>query len=141
MIFDTGSEADTHALERLHADRIGWLTTVTPSGQPQTAPVWFLWEAGEVLVYGDHRARRNRNVAANPRVSFHLGDNGLGGDIVILEGEARIDAGCPAVPENAAYLAKYGDWIRQYLTSPESMAAVYSVPLRIRPTRGLAFGA
>ena len=41
----------------------------------------------------------------------------------------------------AAYLAKYGAWIVEYLSSPEEMATIYNVPLRIRPTRGRAFGA
>ncbi len=141
MVFDSGSDADAHALERLRSDRIGWLTTVTPGGQPQTFPIWFLWEDGEILVYSDRRAKRNENVRANPRVSLHLNDDGAGGDIVIIEGEARIDDAIPQVTDHAGYLAKYGDWIAEYLTSAEEMATVYNVPLRIRPTRGRAFGA
>ena len=141
MVFDTGSASDEHALHRLRGDRIGWLTTVTPAGQPQTFPIWFLWDEGELLVYSDRRAKRNDNVRANPRVSLHLNDNGSGGDIVIVEGEARIDDATPPVPGNAGYLAKYGDWISAHLGSPEEMAAVYNVPVRIRPTRGRAFGA
>lgn len=139
MVFDTGTESDAHALERLRTDMIGWLTTVTADGQPQTFPIWFLWEDGEALVYSDRRAKRNANIAANPRVSLHLGDNGRGGDIVIVEGEARIDMATPPVTEHAGYLAKYGAWITEYLTSAEEMATIYNVPLRIRPTRGRAF--
>jgi PPOX class probable F420-dependent enzyme len=141
MVFDTGTDGDAHALERLGADMIGWLTTVTPDGQPQTFPIWFLWEAGEILIYSDRRAKRNVNIGVNPRVSFHLGDNGRGGDIVIVEGEASVDEATPRVTENTAYLAKYGAWIGEFLSSAEEMATVYNVPLRIRPTRGRAFGA
>lgn len=141
MVFDSGSEADAHARERLRTDIIGWLTTVTPEGQPQTFPIWFLWEDGEALIYSDRRAKRNANIRANPRVSLHLSDNGRGGDIVIVEGEARIDDATPQVPEHAGYLAKYGDWIVSSLTSAEEMATVYNVPIRVRPTRGRAFGA
>lgn len=141
MVFDGGSESDAHALARLGTDMVGWLTTVTPDGQPQTFPIWFLWEDGEALVYSDRRARRNGNIAVNPRVSLHLADNGRGGDIVIVEGEARVDETAPPVPGNAAYLAKYGAWIEEYLSSAEEMATVYNVPIRIRPTRGRAFGA
>jgi PPOX class probable F420-dependent enzyme len=141
VVFDGDTDADRHALERLEHDMIGWLTTVTPDGQPQTFPIWFLWEAGEALVYSDRRAKRNGNIAGNPRVSLHLADNGRGGDVVILEGQARIDDATPPVPQNAAYLAKYGDWIDEFLTSAEEMATVYNVPVRIRPTRGRAFGA
>jgi PPOX class probable F420-dependent enzyme len=141
MVFDTDSDADRHALQRLDADKIGWLTTVTPEGQPQTFPIWFLWDGSEALIYSDRRARRNDNIRANPRVSLHLNDNGRGGDVVILEGEARIDDAAPGVPDNEAYLAKYGQWITDYLNSAEEMATVYNVPIRIRPTRGRAFGA
>lgn len=141
MVFDTGSDADAHALERLRKDMIGWLTTVTPDGQPQTFPIWFLWVDGEALIYSDRRARRNVNIAANPRVSLHLNDDGRGGDVVVVEGEARIDETAPPVPGNPAYLAKYGEWIVSHLSSAEEMATIYNVALRIRPTRGRAFGA
>lgn len=140
MVFDTGSDGDRHALERLGKDRIGWLTTVTPDGQPQTFPIWFLWNEGEILVYSDRRARRNRNIEVNPRVSLHLADDGRGGDIVIVEGEARIDGATPAPEANEAYQAKYGDWIRDMFSDASEFTSVYNVPFRIRPTRGRAFG-
>jgi PPOX class probable F420-dependent enzyme len=141
VVFDGDTDTDRHALERLERDMIGWLTTVTSDGQPQTFPIWFLWDGGEALVYSDRRAKRNGNIAGNPRVSLHLNDDGRGGDVVIIEGEARIDDATPAVPANAAYLAKYGAWIDEQLGSPGEMATVYNVPIRIRPTRGRAFGA
>lgn len=139
MVFDSGSDADTHALERLQADLVGWLTSVTADGQPQTFPIWFLWQDGEALIYSDRRARRNVNIAANPKVTLHLNDNGTG-DVVIIEGEARVDDATPAVPANPAYLAKYGDHISADLGSADEMATIYNVPIRIRPTRGRAFG-
>jgi PPOX class probable F420-dependent enzyme len=141
MVFDSGTEADEHALERLRTEVIGWLTTVTPDGQPQSFPIWFLWVDGEALVYSDRRAKRNGNIRANPRVVLHLNDDGTGGDVVIVEGEARIDDSTPAVPRNPAYLAKYEPMIRDQLNSPEEFATIYNVPVWIRPTRGRAFGA
>jgi PPOX class probable F420-dependent enzyme len=140
MVFDSGSAEDAHALDRLEHDMIGWLTTVTPDGQPQTFPIWFVWEDGEALIYSDHRAKRNANIAVNPRVSLHLNDNGQGGDIVVVEGEARVDPATPPATEHAAYLAKYGAWIAEFLSSAEEMAAVYNVPIRVRPVRGRASG-
>jgi len=139
VVFDTGSDSDARALERLARDTIGWLTTVTPEGQPQTFPIWFLWEDGEALIYSDKRAKRNINIAHNPKVSLHLNDDGRGGDVVVIEGEARVDDTTPPVPAHRAYLAKYGDWIVDTLTSAEEMATIYNVPIRIRPTRGRAF--
>ena len=139
MVFDTSSDSDARALERLATDMIGWLTTVTPDGQPQTFPIWFLWEDGEALIYSDKRAKRNVNIAHNPKVSLHLNDDGRGGDVVVIEGEARVDATTPPVPQHRAYLAKYGDSIVDTLTSAEEMATIYNVPIRVRPTRGRAF--
>lgn len=138
MVFDSGSERDRHALERLATDRIAWLTTVTPEGQPQTLPVWFLWRDGTIVVYGDNRAQRNRNLEHNPRVSFHLADDGKGEDIVFIEGVAVVDPGIGRLEDNAAYIAKYDDWIRGSFTSPERFAERYSIPIVIRPTRGRA---
>jgi PPOX class probable F420-dependent enzyme len=141
VVFDTGSESDRHALERLGKDMIGWLTTVRADGQPQTFPIWFVWDEDEILVYSDRRAKRNENIRANPRVSLHLNDNGKGGDIVIVEGEARVDDATPRPEDHAAYNAKYGEWIRDSFTTAEEFTSVYNVPIRIRPTRGRAFGA
>ncbi len=135
MTFDPGVPRDARALRRLASDRIGWLASVTPGGQPQTFPVWFLWEDDTVLVYSDRRARRNANVAANPRVSFHLDTSEGGGDVVVSEGDAAVDEAVPPVTGHAGYLAKYGEWIDEYLGGAAKMAQVYSVPLRIRPTR------
>lgn len=41
---DTTSEAGGHAERRLREERIAWLTTVRADGQPQSVPVWFLWD-------------------------------------------------------------------------------------------------
>lgn len=139
MIFDPNDELGAHALKRLSVDKIGWLTTVTPGGQPQTMPIWFLWVGGELLVYGDYRARRNANLAANPKVSLHLSDNGSGGDIVVIEGEARIDPDYPLPPDNPAYLEKYGELIDRHLGGPATFAQTYSLPIRITPIRGISF--
>ena len=135
MIFDPNDMRGAHALSRLAADRIAWLTTVTPNGQPQTMPIWFLWVGGEILIYGDYRARRNANIEANPKVSLHLPDDGSGNDIVVVEGLARIDPDYPQVPDNPAYLEKYDGWIDQYVDGPAKMAQTYNLPILIRPTR------
>jgi PPOX class probable F420-dependent enzyme len=141
MVFDSGSPQDEHALARLGRDKVAWLTSVTPDGQPQTFPVWFLWEAGEVLVYSSKKARRNANIAANPRVSIHLEGDEDGADLVIVEGAARIDDAAPPPDRHAAYMAKYREWMVRDLGSVEAFLAEYIVPVRIAPTRGRATGA
>jgi PPOX class probable F420-dependent enzyme len=137
MIFDSGSEHDQRALERLATEPVAWLTTVTPDGQPQTVPVWFLWTDGTILVYGDDRAQRNRNIAANAKVSFHFNDVD-GSEVVFIEGEASVDPGVGPIERHTAYIAKYADRIAANHHSPERYAEHYNVPIVIRPTRGRA---
>lgn len=139
-IFDPNEPAGRHALERLRAARSIWLTTVTPGGQPQTMPVWFTWDGTELVVYGDHRAKRNRNLAENPRVSVLLGDADVGDDFVTIEGTARFDPDYPPVGDNSAYLAKYGETIDRHYGGPAQFGQTYSMPIRITPTRGRSIG-
>jgi PPOX class probable F420-dependent enzyme len=145
MLFDAATEQGRHALERLETAYAAWLTTVTPDGQPQSMPIWFTWDpesgdGGEIVVYGDHRAKRNRNLEANPRVSFHVADRDRGEDFVTVEGTARIDPGYPPVGENARYLAKYGETIDRHYGGPAQFGQTYSMPIRITPTRGRSAG-
>jgi PPOX class probable F420-dependent enzyme len=128
------SESGARAAERLANERIGWLTTVASDGMPQTSPIWFLWDGVEILIYS-LESPRARNVAVRGRVSMHLDGNGLGGDIVIVEGVARIDESTPSAAENAAYVAKYGPVMDDHGWTPEWFAGRYSVPIRITPTR------
>ena len=88
---DPSTPAGARALERLDTEVIGWLTTVNPDGQPQSSPIWFLWADGEVLVYSDKRAPRNGNLEDRPLVAFNLNTDAGGGDVVTMEGVARID--------------------------------------------------
>jgi PPOX class probable F420-dependent enzyme len=147
MILDPSRPEHARVLERLAIERVAWLTTVTLEGQPQTMPIWFLWippapesgEDGEILVYGDRRARRNRNLEANERVSFALRTDEHGSDVVVIEGRATMDPGYPQVYDNPTYLAKYGDSIDRSLGGPQRMAQTYDVPIRIRPTRLISY--
>jgi PPOX class probable F420-dependent enzyme len=133
-VIDRSSPKGAAVLERLATDPIGWLTTVTPSGQPQSMPVWFLWERGEILFFSFRTAARNRNLRANPQVSFHLGDRS-GGEVVSIEGEARFDSDATPAGRYPPYVAKYGDRIQQGGWTADSFDADYPHAVRIRPTR------
>lgn len=128
---DRRSEAVHH---RLRDETVAWLTTVAGDGTPQTSPIWFLWNGDEFLLYSLESARV-RNIGSNPRVSLNLDGNGRGGDIVVVEGTARIDRGLPPPAGNADYLAKYGAIMERNGWSPEWFGARYSVPILITPSR------
>ena len=132
---DSSTKAGARALERLDTELIGWLTTINPDGQAQSSPIWFLWAAGELLIYSRKRAHRNDNVADRPLVSFNLNTDPLGEDVVTMEGVARIDAAAPAASANASYLAKHQGMLDEYRWTAEFFAAEYPVAIRVTPTR------
>lgn len=134
MTLDRTTPKGAHAAQRLENERIAWLTTVAGDRTPQTSPIWFLWDGDEALVYSLESARV-RNIERNPRVSLNLDGNGLGGDIVIIEGDARIDRDAPSAAENRAYLAKYQPVMDDYGWTAEWFAEHYPVPIRVTPTR------
>jgi PPOX class probable F420-dependent enzyme len=136
---DGSTKTGAHALDRLRTDRIAWLTTVTPDGQPQTLPIWFLWEDGTILLYSQKGAVRNRNLRSNDRVSFHLADDGEGGDILEIEGRATLDPELPAPKDHAPYMAKYGGMIARSGWTPEYFSEHYPNAIRITPERIRSF--
>lgn len=134
---DPSTTTGAHALERLATDKIAWLTSVDPAGQPYASAIWFLWdaEAGEVLIYSGKRAMRNANIADNPRVAFNLHTDAGGGDYCAMEGIARVDADAVPASANPPYLEKYLAWIEEYGWDTAYFDREYPVALRITPTR------
>jgi PPOX class probable F420-dependent enzyme len=112
---------------------VAWLTTVSPDGRPQSSPVWFVVDEGEFLLYSLAGTPRTRNIAANPRVSLNL-DSDAGGDVVVLEGTARIVDG-PSSVEHAAYQEKYREHIPRIGHTAETFAERYPVAIRVTPER------
>jgi hypothetical protein len=66
------------------------------------------------------------------RVARRLAD-AVGDDVVTVSGRAAVSDDPPA-HELPRYLDKYGELIERNGWTPESFAADYSVPVRIRPT-------
>lgn len=124
----------SEVIDRLKGDRVGWLTTVSADGTPQTSPIWFLWRGDDILVYS-LESPRARNVESHPRVSLNLDGNGMGGDIVVIEGTAVIDAEHPQCVDDPDYLAKYKPVMDDYGWTPEWFAERYCVPILIKPTK------
>src|SRR5436305_11644155 len=81
--------------QRLVGESVGWLTTVGVAGQPQSSPVWFMWDGAALWLRSQARAGKVRNIKANARVAFHLADDGQGGNIVTIEGTASLEAELP----------------------------------------------
>lgn len=133
-------EDDLRGIEdKLRDEIVVWLTTVSPEGQPQSVPVWFLWRDGVFLIYSQAGKPKLRNLEANPLVSLHFRGTRTGGDIATLEGEARRGEGHPPADEVPAYVEKYAEEIDGYGWTPRGFADDYSQPVLVTPTRVLTW--
>ena len=121
------------AAERLDREQVGWITTVTAGGQPQSTPLWFVVHDDAIYLHSQPHAAKAANIRTNRKVSFHL--NGEVGDIVTIDGDAEVlDTPEPGALDN--FLAKYETAIREYLhTTPEAIIAEYRTPIRVTPSR------
>ncbi len=134
-MFDTTTEAGKRAESRLREEEIAWMTTVRSDGQPQTVPVWFLWDDEGFLIYSQPNRPKLRNIARNPRVGLNLNSNDQGGDVVRLEGRARIVEDAPPAGEIEPYVEKYSDSIVRIGFDAEGFAREYSIAVRVTPDR------
>jgi PPOX class probable F420-dependent enzyme len=115
---------------------VAWLTTVRADGQPQSSYVWFHFDGTDLLVFSQPDAGKIRNVRANPKVSFHLDGDGIGGRVLTIDADAELLDGDVDEARTADYLAKYDEAIRTQLKStPEEIHAQFGAALRITPTR------
>ncbi|HEX6208619.1 MAG TPA: TIGR03667 family PPOX class F420-dependent oxidoreductase [Actinomycetota bacterium] len=124
---------------KLQDEVVVWLTTVSPEGQPQSVPVWFLWRDDAFLIFSQPDKPKLRNLAANPRVSLHFRGTRNGEDIATLEGEARRAEDHPPADQVPPYVEKYAAEIEKLRWTPQSFAADYSQPILVRPTRVLTW--
>lgn len=135
-MIDTSTEFGERVQRRLKEETIGWLTTVTAGGQPQSVPIWFLWQEDEtLLIYSQPDTPKLRNIKNNPNVSFHLDSDGLGGNIVRLEGTVEIAEDAPPATEVPAYLEKYSQGLSRLGLTPQGFAESYSVAVKMRPSK------
>lgn len=134
-MFDRTTEAGGRAEKRLGEEEVAWLTTVRPDGQPQSVPVWFLWDGETFLIYSQEGRQKLRNISQNARVDLNLNSNAHGGDVVRAEGMAEILDNAPPATEIPEYLEKYREAIARIGYEPEGFAQAFSVALRVTPAR------
>jgi len=134
-MIDLTTEKGAAVAARLERELIAWLTTVSPDGQPQSSPVWFVWDDGEFLVFSLAVTPRVRNIRANPRVALNLNSDATGDDVATFEGEARIVEAVPPPSGVPEFVAKYRHLMDEYGWTVERYFTDYPLPIRIRPTR------
>jgi PPOX class probable F420-dependent enzyme len=117
------AELTQEVSDRLGSDRYVWLTTVAKSGQPVPRLVWFFFDGNDVTVYSMPNAAKVAHIKAHPRVSLNLDSNGSGSGVVVLGGEARVDAVDADPIGDAQYQAKYHDYALSIGMTEEFLAA------------------
>lgn len=134
-MLDTTTGAGARADRRLREEEVAWLTTVRSDGQPQSVPVWFLWDGDTFLLYSRPGQQKLKNIGQNSRVGLNLNSNARGGDVVRVEGTAEVVPDVPPANEVGEYLEKYRQAIARIGFDPEGFARAYSVALRVTPAR------
>lgn len=139
MVIDTSTDFGKRVEHRLQHDDLLWLTTVSSNSTPQPSLIWFYWDGETILIYSQPNAPKLRNIAAHPVVSLNFQANDEGEDVVILTGEAVVDPSAPPSNLHAEYRQKYARGTVQIGMTPQSLAAEFSVALRVTPTKVRGF--
>jgi len=134
-VLDLDSPAGARADRRLRTEQILWLTTVRADGQPQSSPVWFLWDGETFLVFSQSSAQKLRNLAGNPRVAVNLESDGTGDEVLTVDGTAAVDPEVPPSDQIEEYRVKYREGIQAMGSTPAELARDFSVAIRIRLSR------
>ena len=132
---DLNTEFGARVARRLREERLIWLTTVRPDLTPQPSLVWFLWEAGTLLIYSKPNTPKLRNIEQNPTVALNFDGDGRGGNVQVFTGTAIVDRQAPPLDQIAAYAEKYAPNIAGMKLTPAMFAQAYSVPIRVTPAR------
>jgi PPOX class probable F420-dependent enzyme len=139
MMIETNTEFGKRVENRLRNDELLWLTTVARDGTPHPSLIWFYWDGETVLIYSQPNAPKLRNIAANPQVSLNFQASDDGEDVVVLTGEAATDPTAPPSNLHEGYRRKYAKGTVHIGMTPETLAAEFSVAIRVKPTRVRGF--
>jgi len=134
-MIDPTTDTGARVAQRLQNEQIIWLTTVRADGQPQSSPVWFLWDGDTFLIYSQPTAQKLRNIRRHPPVSIHLNSDERGENVVTIDGSATIETSALSADAMSGYVEKYRNSIASIGHTPESLAQEYSVALRVSPRR------
>jgi PPOX class probable F420-dependent enzyme len=129
-----------HVEQRLRSEIMLWLSSVRPDGRPHLVPVWFLWDAGHLVVFSKPKNQKIRNIRANPNVVVALETRDDGEDVVLIEGRAALVERADLSPTLPAFANKYAALIERLGWTPSAMAAEYSQAIEIVPVRFLMSG-
>ncbi len=125
------------ASDFLDRANIAIMATIGPGNRPHAAPVWYLYEDGELLVSTGLSSQKYRNVERNPAVTIVVERRETPYYVVTVQGEAEI--GPPLSDEQRLILAIRYLGEGQGKTYAERTRGSDSITLRIRPDKVLEF--
>lgn len=112
---------------QLTASRNYWLATVWPDGRPQLTPVWGAWLDEALWFSCGLRARKLRNLRANPFCTVSTQDPE---SPVVVDATAEVVRDLPAIKRFlAASIAKYGPMMDLDFLDPDTNATVRLAPV------------
>jgi PPOX class probable F420-dependent enzyme len=133
---DLPTERRARVDSRLQTNLMAWLTTVSPSGRPDSVPVWFVRRDDDtIVVYSQPGKAKLRNIDSNPQVALELDVTDIGRDIIRIEGTATRAPGHPPADQVPGYAAKYAERIAAVFGTVEQFAQSFSEATLITPTR------
>lgn len=135
MFLDLNNSQHAHIDERLRSDNVIWLTSVRPDGRPHSVIVWFYWNGTDILIFSKPNNQKLRNIKHNPHVLLALDNTNNGGDAITIDGTAELLDAKTINVADPKYMQKYGAIMQRMGWKAESMAAEYSQPIRITPTK------
>ncbi|GHO86788.1 TIGR03667 family PPOX class F420-dependent oxidoreductase [Dictyobacter formicarum] len=139
MVLDLKQPKDAHVDQRLRQELMIWLNSVKANGRPHTAPVWFLWNGTQVFIFSQPGKQKVRNIQRNPYVTLALDTRDDGGDIVIIEGEARLEQQQLDEATLQAYANKYAEQMKSMGWTFENMSKEYSQLISVTPTKFISW--
>jgi PPOX class probable F420-dependent enzyme len=142
------SSLNAHVEQRLRNDPLVWLITVRPDGRPHVVPLWFFWDGETFLICSEPNTQKLRNLRQNPNVMLALdGAGNLGYDVVVVEGTAELlnETSLSLLKAYPAFAEKYEVLLQSIHEAGlvnkdrdwQALAADYSQPIRVTPTRFL----
>src|SRR5262245_56337395 len=121
------AERRTRVESRLTTNLMAWLTTVSPTGRPDSVPVWFLVRDDDsILLYSQPGKVKLRNIDTNPNVALGLDVTDIGRDVIRIEGTGARATDHPPADQVPEYAAKYTERIGAIFGTVERFAELFS---------------
>jgi PPOX class probable F420-dependent enzyme len=134
-MLDLNNPKHVHIDQRLREEPIIWLSTLRADDRPHLVPVWFLWDGSTMLIFSQPDNQKIRNLRQNANVALALEATNEGEDVAIFEGTAALLDEKTADLITSAYIEKYAKMMEAMGWQVEGMAASYSQPIHVTPTK------